>query len=118
MATSLMSRLTRLEKLQPPRMDGDDGPPPPRWWISAWEAMDDEGFFSPVQAEFDAALAAYRAAVEAGDPEPERWGWLAVNEVYMKVCIKGTPFAEIPTDKTVYMQWSAWCRSQDEDEDW
>jgi hypothetical protein len=64
----------------------------PRDFLEAWEALGDRGFFDG-EPDYDRAIRAFRAEVEAGDPEEyENMHW--VGGMYLRVLHGRRPVTE------------------------
>lgn len=81
-------------------MNGQNRIETPRDWLDLFEAWGAAGYFSN-EPDFSTALAAYRDAVERGDPLPQEWEWL--GEMCERV-INGKP----PVTEAEYRKLATW----------
>jgi hypothetical protein len=86
----------------------------PAWWLAFFEGLERGGFFADEPA-FPSALAAYRAEVEATDPETPIWdrlalpSWDRLAELYMTRRLLGTPYEDDRNGETLDMRFSRFC---------
>jgi hypothetical protein len=108
MYMSLRSRLASLERAS--------GPPPERKgpvsmaeWLARWEALGEAGFFDG-EADFEEAMALFRAQVIAAAPDAPEWdsccpAWDWIAEIYMRIR-RGLP----PVTVSEYLELADWYR--------